>query len=46
MQTQFRKILSSVLAGIETHATTGEVVSRRPAVATTRRSLSRMAPGA
>lgn len=32
MQTQFRKILSSVLAGLEKHANTGEVVSRSPAV--------------
>ena len=29
MQTQFRKILSAVLAGLETHATTGEIVRRR-----------------
>lgn len=29
MQTQFRKVLSGVLAGLEMHATTGEVVDRR-----------------
>jgi len=29
MQTQFRKTLSSVLAGLETHALTGEVVNRQ-----------------
>jgi len=33
MQTQFRKTLSSVLAGLETHALTGEVVSRRDTIA-------------
>ena len=30
MQTQFRKILGQILEGFETHATTGEIVSRRP----------------
>ena len=34
MQSQFRKILSSVLEGFETHATTGEIVSRRNSVPT------------
>ncbi len=33
MQSQFRKILSQVLAGLETHAQTGEIVSRRNALA-------------
>ena len=33
MQSQFRKILSQVLAGLETHAQTGEIVSRRSALA-------------
>ncbi len=30
MRSQFRKILASVLAGLETHATTGAIVSRKP----------------
>lgn len=30
MEGQFRKILGSVLEGLETHARTGEVVSRKP----------------
>jgi len=33
MQSQFRKILSQVLAGLETHAQTGEIVGRRDALA-------------
>jgi len=33
MKRQFRKILGSVLAGLETHLRTGEVVSRRGGVA-------------
>ncbi len=33
MKYQFRKIITSVLAGLETHLRTGEVVSRREGVA-------------
>lgn len=33
MQAQFRKILGDVLAGLERHALTGEIVNRRPPVA-------------
>lgn len=30
MQSQFRKVLGDVLAGLETHALTGDVVTRKP----------------
>ncbi len=34
MEGQFRKILGRVIEGLETHAQTGEIVSRKPRVAT------------
>jgi len=33
MQTQFRKVLASVLAGLESHALTGEIVGLHPVLA-------------